>query len=63
MRRADNLTTLMCQLSRNSGNISFLESEGPVQDNLTFSLPMALEIPRSAFLIENGQEGENVELG
>ena len=29
--RADNLTTLTCQLFRNSDSLSFLEPQGPVQ--------------------------------
>jgi hypothetical protein len=31
MRRADNLTTFMCQLSRHSGSLNLLEPSGPIQ--------------------------------
>jgi len=29
--RADNLTTFMCRLSRNSGRLNLMEPSGPVQ--------------------------------
>jgi hypothetical protein len=31
VKRADNLATYVCQLSRNSGSLNLLESQGPVQ--------------------------------
>jgi len=43
VRRADNFTTFMCQMSRNSGSLSLLELEGPVQAcNGTAIIPQLL---------------------
>jgi hypothetical protein len=39
MRRADNLTTLVCQLSRNSGSLNFQEPKEPVQACKAIALP------------------------
>ena len=39
VRRADNLTTFMCRMSRNSGSLKFLEPSGPVQACTVLVLP------------------------
>ena len=37
--RANDLTTLICQFSRNSGNLNLLETLGPVQASNEIALP------------------------
>jgi len=39
VRRADNLTTFMCRLTRNSRSLNLLEPSGPVQASKTIALP------------------------
>ena len=38
---ADNLTTFMCRLSRNSGSLNLLEPSGPVQAYTAIALNIA----------------------
>jgi hypothetical protein len=40
VRRADNLTTFTCRLSRNSGSLNLLESSAPVQACKRIALPL-----------------------
>jgi hypothetical protein len=42
VRKADNLATFMCQLSRNPGSLNFLEPKGPVQTCIGIVLPIHL---------------------
>ena len=37
---ADNITTYMCRLSRNSGSLNLLKPYGPVQGQLYLYLPV-----------------------
>jgi hypothetical protein len=39
VRRADNLTTFICRMSRNSGSLKFLEPLGPAQACYGIALP------------------------
>jgi hypothetical protein len=43
VRRADNLNTLMCRLSRNSGSPNILESKGPIQACNTIVVPPKID--------------------
>ena len=43
MRRADDLTMCMCQLSRNPGSLKLLEPKGPVQACTVIVLPLEYE--------------------
>jgi hypothetical protein len=43
VRRADNLATCMCQLSRNPGSVKLLELKGPVQACTGIALPLKYE--------------------
>jgi hypothetical protein len=40
VRRADNLTTFMCRLSRHSGSLNLLEPQGPFQACSGKALPL-----------------------
>ena len=42
VRWADNLTTLMCRFSRNSGNHNILQLSGPVKTCTEIALPLLL---------------------
>jgi hypothetical protein len=43
VRRADNLATFMCRLSRNSESLELLELSGPVQACNGMALPLFTE--------------------
>jgi hypothetical protein len=43
--KADNLTTFMCRLSRNSMSLELLEPESPVRACNGVALPFVLQIP------------------
>jgi hypothetical protein len=40
VRRADNLTTFICRLSRNSGKVNLVEPSGPVKAYNVIALPL-----------------------
>jgi len=42
VRKADNLATLTCLLSRNSGSLNLLEPSGPFQRSTGIALPLKL---------------------
>jgi hypothetical protein len=46
VRRADNLTTFMCRLSRNSGSLNRLEPSGPVQACNGTALPFTFYVTK-----------------
>ena len=55
MPRADNLATFMCQFSKNSGRLNFLESSGPVEVHNRLGLHTVYLIPSNVEVKERAE--------